>query len=482
MNKSIVVHYLSKALLVGSSLFLLPAMVSLYYHEKHTALIFLIIAVISGILSTPLAVIKPKNKQMYAREGLVIVALLWVIYPLIGALPFYFSGEIPSLCDAVFESVSGFTTTGSTILSNIESLSRGMLFWRSFTHWVGGMGVLVLMIAILPSSSHAMYLMQAECAGPQVGKIVPKGKNSAAYLYIIYAVLTVVTVVLLMLGDMPFFDSVCHAMGIAGTGGFGIKNAGISFYNSAYIEAVVTVTMVLFGVNFSLYYFVLIRRFKEILKNTEIKVYFAIIIISTLMVMGNIYHIYGTVGKSFRYAAFQIASIITSTGFSTADFNYWPVFSQTVLVILMFVGACAGSTGGGFKVQRFVIMFRSAVKSIRKTIHPKSVNVVKSDDKTMDIGVVHGVQNYLIIYLSLLMASVLIVSLNNADFTTNFTAVITCINNIGPGLNKVGPMENFGFFSDLSKTVLTIDMLLGRLECFPLLILLSPSVWKKKNF
>lgn len=482
MNKSIVVHYLSRALLIGSLLLFLPALVSLYYGEKSTMMIFVIVALAVSIICVPAVIIKPKNKQMYAREGLVIVALLWVIYPIIGALPFYFSGEIPNFFDALFESVSGFTTTGSTILSDIESLSRGMLFWRSFSHWVGGMGVLLLVIAILPSSKHSMYLMQAECAGPQVGKIVPKGKNSAAYLYIIYAVLTVVTFILLVLGKMPLFDSVCHAMGITGTGGFGIKNAGIAYYNSAYIEGVITVTMIISGINFSLYYFLIIKRFREVFKNTELKVYLAIIAVATLMITGNIYSMYDSFGQSLRLALFQVASIITSTGFATADYNYWPAFSQTILLILMFVGACAGSTGGGFKVQRFVIMFKSAMKSIRKTLHPKSVNIVKSDDKTMDVDVVHGVQTYLIIYLALLMGSLLVVSLNNADFTTNFTAVTTCINNIGPGLNKVGPMENFGFFSNLSKVVLTFDMLLGRLECFPLIILLSPSVWKKKNF
>lgn len=482
MNKSIVFHYLSKALLIGSALFLIPSMVSLYYGETHTMLIFLIIGLVVGIVSVPLAVIKPKNKQMYAREGLVIVALLWVIYPLLGALPFYFSGEIPHFFDALFESVSGFTTTGATILSNVEALSKGMLFWRSFTHWVGGMGVLVLMIAILPSSNNAMYLMQAECAGPQVGKIVPKGKNSAAYLYIIYAVLTVVTIILLLIGGMPLFDSVCHAMGTAGTGGFSVKNAGIGYYNSAYIEYVLTIMMILFGVNFSLYYFILIKRFKDVFKNTELRTYIGIIVVATILIMANIYPHYESLGESFRYAFFQVGSIMTSTGFGTADFNVWPAFSQTLLIILMYIGACAGSTGGGFKVQRVIIMFKSALKSIKQTIHPKSVNIVKSEDKAMDISVVHGVHTYLIIYIFLIFISLIIVSLNGADFTTNFTSVTTCINNIGPGLNQVGPTENFGFFNDLSKVVLTFDMLLGRLECFPLIILMSPSVWRKKNF
>lgn len=480
MNKVLVFHYLSKIILFGSALFLLPAAVSLYYGEYHSMITFIIVAVGTAVLSLPLAVIKPKNRQIYAREGLVIAALLWVIYPIFGAMPFYISGEIPDIFDAIFESISGFTTTGSTILSDIEALSKGMLFWRSFTHWVGGMGVLVLAIAILPSSGGTMYLMKAECAGPQVGKIVPKGKNSAAYLYVIYTALTVITIILLMFGGMPLFDSICHGMGIAGTGGFGIKNAGIAFYNSAYIEGVVTVTMILFGVNFSLYYFMLVRRFREVRKNTEVKVYLAIIAVATVLIMLNTFSLYDSLGETFRYAVFQVAAVITSTGFANYDFNGWPVFSQTLLIILMYIGACAGSTGGGFKVQRFVIMFKSAVKYLKKLVHPNSVNIVKTDDKTMDIDVVHGVHNYLIIYLGFVFASLILISINNADFGTSFSAVSTCINNIGPGINKVGPVENFGFFSPFSKMVLSFDMLLGRLECLPMIILMSPSVWRKK--
>ena len=479
MNKSIVFHYLSKAMLIGASLFLLPALVSLYYSETDTALVFLLVAVCVALVSLPLTILKPKNKQMYAREGLVIAALLWVLYPLAGALPFYVSGEIPSIADAIFESISGFTTTGATILSNVEGLSRGMLFWRSFTHWVGGMGVLVLFIAIMPSSSDALHLMKAECAGPQVGKIVPKGKNTARYLYIIYTALTVLTAIFLLFGGMPLFDSVCHAMGAAGTGGFSIKNAGIGHYGSAYIEGVITVSMFLFGVNFSLYFFMLIKRFKEVWKNTELKVYMTVIAIATAVIMLNIMPIYNTIGKSFRYAIFQVVAIMTSTGYGTADFCTWPMLSQMILIILMFVGACAGSTGGGFKVQRFIIMFKSAKKYLKKLIHTKSVNIVKSDDKTMDVETVHGVQSYLIIYLALMMVSMLLLAINNKDFGTTFTSVVTCINNIGPGINEVGPTANFGHYSDFSKYVLSFDMLLGRLECLPLIILIFPSVWRK---
>jgi len=480
MNKFVVFHYLSKIMLVGSVIFLLPCVVSLYYGEIDCAISFLTVALTVAIISTPLAIIKPKNKQMYTREGLVIVALMWVIYPIVGAIPFYISGEIPSLVDAIFESMSGFTTTGSTILKDIENLSKGMLFWRSFTHWIGGMGVLVFAIAILPSSNDSMCLMRAECAGPQVSKIVPKGKNSAMYLYLIYFGLTVLTAILLMLGDMPIFDSICHAMSTAGTGGFGIKNNSITYYDSAYIETVLTISMILFGINFSIYYFILAKRFKEIAKNTELKVYLLIILIATILIMIDIYPTYDSISKSFRYSIFQVASTITSTGFATADYCQWSMFSQTIIVILMFIGACAGSTGGGLKVQRFIIMFKSAKKSIKQTLNPKSINIVTSDDKLLDITIVHGVHAYLIIYLGLFLVSLLLISLNNIDFSTSFTAVTTCINNIGPGLERIGPTENFSFFSNLSKIVLCIDMLLGRLECFPIIILFSPAIWRKR--
>lgn len=480
MNRFMVLHYLSKIMLVGSIILLLPCGVSLYYGEFSCAFNFFIVALITALIFVPFSIIKPKNQQMYTREGLVIVAIMWILYPIIGALPFYISGEIPDFIDAIFESVSGFTTTGSTILKDIEALPNGMIFWRSFTHWIGGMGVLVLAIAIFPSSNDCMYLMRAECAGPQVGKIVPKGKNSAKYLYSIYLGLTIIITILLILGGMPIFDSICHAIGTAGTGGFGIKNNGVAYYNSAYIEGVLTVGMILFGINFNMFYFILIKRFKDVLKNTELKVYLIIIAIATFLILLDIYPIYNSVSKSFRYSIFQVVSIITSAGFATADYCQWSTFSQTILTILMFVGACAGSTGGGLKVQRFIIMFKSAKKSIKQTLNPRSVNIVTSDDKSLDIDIVHGVHAYLIIYLGFFLISLLLISLNNLDFATTFSAVTTCINNIGPGLAKIGPMENFSSLSDLSKIVLIIDMLLGRLECFPLIILFSPAIWRKK--
>lgn len=466
--------------LAGSALFLLPAVVSLCYGEFDTVLTFVLVGAGLAVLSLPMTLVKPRSKDMYTKEGLIIVAMLWIAFPLAGAVPFYISGEIPRFIDAVFESVSGFTTTGSTILTDVESLSHGMLFWRSFTHWIGGMGILVFALAVFPSSKDSMYLMRAECPGPQVGKFVPKGKNTAMYMYAMYGVLTVVTIILLCAGGMPLFDSICHAMGTAGTGGFGIKNAGVAFYNSAYIDGVITVMMILFGVNFNIFYFMLIRRFKDVGKNLELRVYFIILAAATVLIGANIYPIYRSVGESFRYAVFQVASIMTTTGFATADYNLWPAFSQMILVMLMLVGACAGSTGGGFKVQRLIIIFKNVGKYFKKLLHPKSVSLVTSEDKAMDTDTVHGVHCYLGIYMFLMLASMLLISVDNQDFATTFTSVTACFNNIGPGINKVGPMENFSFFSDFSKCVLSLDMLFGRLECLPMMMLFIPAVWKKK--
>lgn len=480
MNKTLVFRYLCKTTLVGSLMFLLPAIVSLLYGEFDTVLTFVIVGAGLAVLSLPMMAVKPKKSEMYSKEGLVIVAMLWIVLSVAGAMPFFISGEIPHFVDALFESISGFTTTGSTILTDVESLSHGMLFWRSFTHWIGGMGILVFALAVLPSSKDSMYLMRAECPGPQVGKLVPKGKNTAVYMYSIYGVLTIITVILLCAGGMPMFDSVCHAMGTAGTGGFGIKNAGMAFYNSAYIDWVITIMMILFGVNFNIFYFMLIRRFRDVAKNLELRVYIIILAVSTLLISANVFPIYKSAGESLRYAAFQVASIMTTTGFATADFNLWPAFSQTILIALMFIGACAGSTGGGFKVQRLIIVFKNTGKFFKKLIHPKSVTLITSEDKAMDSDTVHGVHSYLGIYIIIMMVSVLLVSLDNNDFATTFTSVTACFNNIGPGISKVGPMENFAFFSDFSKIILSLDMLLGRLECLPILIMLVPSVWKKK--
>ena len=482
-------HSLAQIALIESGLMLLPAAVALYYKETETVKVFLIVAACIAAAQLPILLLtrrKETDNNMNFRDGVAIAACGWIVISFFGALPFYISGEIPNFTNAFFESISGFTTTGSSILGDVEALTKGMQFWRCFTHWVGGMGVLVLTVAILPSDkkSSSLQLMRAECPGPNVEKLVPKGKSSALILYVIYAVLTLVMIMFLVFGGMPLYDSVCTTFGTAGTGGFGIKNAGLGFYNSAYIEGVVTVFMIMFGVNFNIYYFIAMRRFAGVYKNSELKLYLGTIFVSIGLIMANTmaYGVYGSFSKAFRYSSFQVGSIMTSTGFATADFDAWPEFSKVILILLMFIGACAGSTGGGFKVSRVLILIRTAKRNLRKLLHPKSVNVVKSDDKSLDIETVHGVSCYLIIYIMIFFVSLIIISLNNMDFTSSFSSVTTCFNNIGPGLNKVGPMCNFSELSDLSKYTLSLDMLLGRLECIPVLMMLAPSMWFKKLY
>ena len=482
-------HSLAQIALIESGLMLLPAAVALYYKETETVKVFLIVAACIAAAQLPILLLtrrKETDNNMNFRDGVAIAACGWIVISFFGALPFYISGEIPNFTNAFFESISGFTTTGSSILGDVEALTKGMQFWRCFTHWVGGMGVLVLTVAILPSDkkSSSLQLMRAECPGPNVEKLVAKGKSSALILYVIYAVLTLVMIMFLVFGGMPLYDSVCTTFGTAGTGGFGIKNAGLGFYNSAYIEGVVTVFMIMFGVNFNIYYFIAMRRFAGVYKNSELKLYLGTIFVSIGLIMANTmaYGVYGSFSKAFRYSSFQVGSIMTSTGFDTADFDAWPEFSKVILILLMFIGACAGSTGGGFKVSRVLILIRTAKRNLRKLLHPKSVNVVKSDDKSLDIETVHGVSCYLIIYIMIFFVSLIIISLNNMDFTSSFSSVTTCFNNIGPGLNKVGPMCNFSELSTLSKYTLSLDMLLGRLECIPVLMMLAPSMWFKKLY
>ena len=488
MNKKLVLNTLSKIGMIEAALMLLPIFISIYYHDYITMKVFLFTALLTVLINAPLLLlVKPvKGKSMTARDGIAVAALGWIFLSVFGSIPYYVSGQIPHYMDALFESISGFTTTGASILGDVEALTEGMMFWRCLTHWVGGMGVLVLFVALIPSDkkSSSLQLMRAECPGPTVEKLVPKGRSSAMILYFIYGGLTIIMVIFLLIGGMPLYDSVCHAMGTAGTGGFNVKNAGLGFYNSAYIEGVVTVFMILFGVNFNIYYFILMRKFVGIYKNTELKVYLGTIFASIAVIVANTlqYGVFHSFGKAVRYASFQVGSIMTSTGYATADFDQWPELSKTILICLMFVGACAGSTGGGFKVSRVIILFKTAKRNLRKAMHPKSVNVVKSDDRAIDIETVHGVSCYLIIYIMIFFISLLIVSFNNFDFGTNFTSVTACLNNIGPGISRVGPMQNYYALSDLTKSVLSLDMLLGRLECLPLLMLFAPSMWFKKLY
>lgn len=488
MNKKLVLNTLSKIGLIEAALMLLPLFISIYYREYPTMRVFLFVGLLTALINGAILLfVKPeKDKNMTSRDGIAIAALGWVFLSFFGSLPYYISGQIPHFMDALFESISGFTTTGASILSDVEALTKGMMFWRCLTHWVGGMGVLVLFVALIPSDkkSTSLQLMRAECPGPTVEKLVPKGKSSAMILYFLYGGLTLIMVIFLLIGGMPLYDSLCHAMGTAGTGGFNVKNAGLGFYQSAYLEGVVTVFMILFGVNFNIYYFLIMRKFVGIYKNTELKVYLGTIITAITVIIINTmqYGVYHSFSKALRYTSFQVGSIMTSTGYSTADFDRWPELSKTILLCLMFVGACAGSTGGGFKVSRVIILVKTAKRNLRKAMHPKSVNVVKSDDKAIDIETVHSVSCYLIIYLIIFFVSLLIVSLNNFDFATNFSSVTACLNNIGPGISQVGPMMNYAPLSDLTKSVLSLDMLLGRLECLPLLMLAAPSMWVKKLY
>jgi len=472
-------------MVMAAALFLAPALVSLIFREGR-AFCFLIPGFLMFAAGALCLRFKPKRHKSYAKEGFVTVAFMWIAFSVFGALPFMLDGCIPSFVDAFFETVSGFTTTGSTILTDVESLARSLLFWRSFTHWVGGMGVLALAIAVLPSSrgndderDSAVHLLRAESPGPTFGKLVSKLSRNSRILYGIYTVMTLCEIVLLLAGGMPLFDSIVNSFGTAGTGGFGIKNASIGFYDSAYFDYVIGIFMILFGVNFNVYYFLLTGNLLKFLKSEEIKWYFGIIAAAVGVITVNIASLCDSVGEALRYAFFQVASIITTTGFVTADYELWPTLSKTVLVLLMFIGACAGSTGGGLKVSRVIILLKTAVKELRYQINPREVRAVRCDGEPVDHSVVTGVSSYFGIYMIIMALSTLLISFDGKDPTTTFTAVTACLNNIGPGLSEVGATGNFSGFSDFAKLVLSFDMLAGRLELYPMLIAFSPSMWKR---
>ncbi len=480
MNYKMISYNIGRILLVEAALLILPAIVSIIYNDGVLLSFAVTIAALTatGLLATRK---KPDNRSIYAKEGYVIVAFTWILMSLFGALPFTLSGHIPSFIDAFFETVSGFTTTGSTILKNVEALPKSLLFWRSFTHWIGGMGILVFVIAIMPKTENSsMHIMRAEVPGPTVGKLVSKLGASARILYGIYCGLSAIQVILLLAGGMPVFDSIVNTFATAGTGGFGILNNSIEGYNSLYAEMVIAVFMLIFGINFNLYYLFLIRRFKQAFKSEELRWYFGIIVGSVLIISLSLITSRHTVGESFRYSFFQVASIITTTGFSSTDFGKWPIIAQIVLVFLMFVGACAGSTGGGIKVSRLVILIKSGMRDIKKAINPRSIETVKVDKQTVEEPVVKSVSVFFATYVIVLAVSALIVSLDGRDLTTTFTSVIACIGNIGPGLGAVGPTGNFAHFSVLSKIVLSFDMLAGRLELIPMLMIFTPYAWSKK--
>ena len=456
----------------------LPCITALVYqeHEFFAVLISMILCLIVGI---PLTARKPKNKVFYTKDGCVAVALSWLALCIFGSVPFVLSGSIPHPIDAFFETVSGFTTTGSSILTDVEVLPHCILMWRSFTHWIGGMGVLVFLLSLLPlAGGYHMNLMKAESPGPSVSKLVPKVQQTAKILYSIYIGMTLLQIVLLLIGNIPLFDTLCIAFGTAGTGGFGIKNDSMGSY-STYCQIVTTIFMILFGVNFSAYYLILTKKIRQALKFEEVRYYFGIIAVAILVIGLNTMHLFQNLGVSIQQAAFQVGSIITTTGFSSADFNQWPALSKTILVLLMFVGACAGSTGGGIKVSRILILCKAARKEFQLYLHPNAVKKIKMDQKTITHDILRSTNIYLTLYLLIFAVSVLLISLDNFDMTTNFTAVTATLNNIGPGLEIVGPMGNFSSFSYFSKCVLIFDMLAGRLEIFPLLLLFFKGTWKK---
>lgn len=480
MNYAMIRYLIGWMLGVESVFLLLPTLTAVIYQEN-VVTAYLGAAAICLAFAALFCHKRPANPRFYAREGFVTVALCWIVLAVTGALPFLFSGEIPSVVDALFETISGFTTTGSTIVTDVEALSHAALLWRSLTHWVGGMGVLVFMLIILPlAGGQTIYLMRAESPGPSVSKMSPHIRDTAFILYAIYFGMTVLQIILLVLGGMAFFDAACTAMATAGTGGFGIWNDSMAYYQSYYLQGVTSVFMILFGINFSAYYLVLSRKFREAIRIEEVRLYLGVILGFTLLIAFNVRDMFGSFFESFHHALFQVASIITTTGFATVDFNLWPAFSKSLLVLLMFIGACAGSTGGGIKCSRIVLMLKSVKKEMQYLIHPRAVRVNKMDGRRVQHEVMRSVNVFLIAYLLIFAVSVLLVSLNCEDMVTNFTAVATALNNVGPGLELVGPVENFGFLHPLSKIVLMFDMLAGRLELFPMLLLFTPRTWLRK--
>lgn len=478
MNYSIIRYLLCRVLEVEGIFMILPCITALVYGEKAG---WAFAAVMAGCIVTGMIGkrFKPKSQVFYAREGFVTVSLCWVVLSMAGALPFTLSGEIPSYTDALFETVSGFTTTGASILSDVEALSKCSLFWRSFTHWLGGMGVLVFILAVLPlAGGYNMHLMRAESPGPSVGKLVPRVRHTAQILYGIYLVMTVVQIILLLAAGMPVFDALTMSFGTAGTGGFGILNSSAASYTAAQ-QAILTTFMILFGINFNVYYLFLIRRPKQALGCEEMRAYLGIIAAAVLVIMWNARASFGSLLEAFHHTAFQVASIITTTGFSTVDFDQWPQLSKCILVLLMFIGACAGSTGGGMKVSRCVVLFKTVRNELRSAMHPRMVRRIHFEGRPMEREVAHSIERFFVAYMMVFAASVLLVALDNMDFVSTFTAVSATLNNIGPGLGAVGPTANFGGLSILSKYVLMFDMLAGRLEIFPMLVLLLPTTWRK---
>ena len=480
MDTKIVRYILCRMLGVEAALLLVPVLVAVIYQEK-CGIVFLIPIVILCLLFWVVGRKRPEHGQIYGKEGMVIVALAWILWSLFGAMPFTLSGYIPSYVDAFFETVSGFTTTGSSIIPDVEVLPHCLLFWRSFTHWIGGMGVLVFVLVVTSlDRKNSMHLMRAEVPGPEKDKLVPKAMSTARILYGMYLTLTVIEMVFLVIGGMNLFDSMIFSFGSAGTGGFSNYADSVAHFNSAYIDGVITVFCALFGVNFALFYFMILGDFKSILKNEELRTYILLIAGATAAIMLNIHSLYPTIGKSFRYAVFQVVTVITTTGYSTADFAQWPMFSKAVLMMLTVIRACASSTGGGIKVSRLLVGIKCVKREIVQLAHPKSVGIIRIGGKKVSSDVLRTIYIYFIAYVGILIGSVVLISLDNFDFETTFSAVLTTLGNVGPGMAQVGPMGNFAEFSPLSKLILCFDMLAGRLEIFPFLVLFTAPAWRRK--
>ena len=478
MNTRMIARSLGLILLCLAVLLLLPLIAGLYYGES--VLGFIVTIAISAAAAFVLTRFKPESTDISAREGFVIVGMGWILLSAIGALPFVISGDIPNYIDALFETASGLTTTGATIMTDIEAMSRGGMFWRMFTHWIGGMGVLVFIMAVLPmSGEHSMHIMRAEIPGPVVGKLVPRARKTAAILYIIYMGLTAIETVFLLCGGMSFYDAMLHAFATAGTGGFSTRGAGIAAFDSLYIEVVISVFMLLFAVNFNLYFLLLMGRVRDVLKNQELRCFGVFVAFSMLTVAWNLSGQYGGFAEALRYSSFTVASLVSSTGFGTADFTQWPQYSQWLLVIIMFVGACAGSTGGGLKLSRVMMLLKAAFSDMRRVIWPRRVSRLQMEGQRVEQTVIRAVFSYSTLYMLLVLAGTLLISFDGFDTATNFTAALTCLSNMGPGLGLIGPAGNFSIFSDLSKLLMSFLMLAGRLELYPILVLFFPSVWKR---
>ncbi len=478
MNYRLIIYIIGYVMKIEAAFMLLPIVTALIYRED-SIWAFVITGLVALVLGSIISFKKPADSKFQVREGYVTVALSWIVLSIVGAAPFMISGAIPHPIDAMFEIVSGFTTTGSSILTDVEALDKCVLIWRSFSHWLGGMGVLVFLLAVLKMSggSH-MNLMKAESPGPVVGRLVPTVSSTAKLLYGMYIALTVLQIILLLLGNMPLFDTLAITFGSAGTGGFGIKNDSMGSY-TVYQQVVTTIFILLFGVNFNFYYYILVKKYKQAFSMEEVRWYFIVVAVAVGLIAFDIRHIFTNVGQAIQQSAFQVASIITTTGYATTDFNTWPEVSRTILVILMFIGACAGSTGGGIKVSRFVIMIKYAGKEIKHYLHPNQVKKIRMDGKIVEHDVIRNINVYIIVYFIIFAVSMLIISFDGKDLISNFTAVATTFNNVGPGLEVVGPASNFSSYSYLSKIVFTFDMLAGRLEIFPLLLLFVRDTWKK---